>query len=145
MASASAMLEVPRGTRSEEGLRLNTRVGIQYLEAWLRGVGAVPLYNLMEDAATAEISRSQIWQWLRWNVELNDGRHVTPELVEHVIADEMGVIAQEVGEARVAQGRFDEARDLFASLAFAEEIPEFLTTVAYDRLVTPDTKPVSPT
>ena len=136
--SAHAMLEVPSGTRTEDGLRHNARVGIQYIEAWLRGVGAVPLYNLMEDAATAEISRSQLWQWLHWNAVLGDGRRVTRELVEHVITDEMDVIAREVGEARVAQGRFDEARDLFASLVFADEIPEFLTTVAYERLVTQD-------
>jgi malate synthase len=76
--TAASLLEVPRGERTEAGLRLNARVGIQYIEAWLRGTGAVPLYNLMEDAATAEISRSQVWQWLRWNVALDDGRRVTP-------------------------------------------------------------------
>jgi malate synthase len=132
--AAAALLEVPRGERTETGLRLNTRVGIQYIEAWLRGTGAVPLYNLMEDAATAEISRSQVWQWLRWSVMLEDGRRVTPELVQRVIADEMLVIATEVGEERMTGGRFDEARELFAGLVFAKEIPEFLTTVAYDRL-----------
>jgi malate synthase len=132
--AAAALLEVPRGERTETGLRLNTRVGIQYIEAWLRGTGAVPLYNLMEDAATAEISRSQVWQWLRWSVMLEDGRRVTPELVQRVIADEMLVIATEVGEDRMTGGRFDEARELFAGLVFAKEIPEFLTTVAYDRL-----------
>jgi len=136
--TAAAILEVPDGQRSEAGLRLNTRVGIQYIEAWLRGVGAVPLYNLMEDAATAEISRSQVWQWLHWSVALDDGRRVTRELVEHVIADEMDVIADEVGETRISSGQFDTARDLFAGLVFAEEFPEFLTTVAYDRLVSSD-------
>ncbi len=142
-ASAAAMLEAPVGARTEAGLRHNARVGIQYIEAWLRGVGAVPLYNLMEDAATAEISRSQVWQWLRWNVALEDGRRVTPELVERTIADELRVIAQEVGEARMESGRFDEARELFAGLVFAKEIPEFLTTVAYDRLVTTASNSVS--
>jgi malate synthase len=136
--TAGALLEVPRGDRTESGLRLNARVGIQYIEAWLRGIGAVPLYNLMEDAATAEISRSQVWQWLHWNVALDDGRRVTRELVEHVIADEMEVIAAEVGETRISSGQFDAARDLFAGLVFAEEFPEFLTTVAYDRLVSSD-------
>ncbi|MGQ0640436.1 MAG: malate synthase A [Gemmatimonadaceae bacterium] len=133
-ASAAQLLEVPKGERTEAGLRHNARVGIQYIEAWLRGVGAVPLYNLMEDAATAEISRSQVWQWLRWNVALDDGRRVTPELVEQAIEDEMGVIANEVGDERMTNGRFDEARELFAGLVFAQEIPEFLTTVAYDCL-----------
>lgn len=137
--SSAAMLEVPTGTRTEGGLRHNARVGIQYIEAWLRGVGAVPLYNLMEDAATAEISRSQVWQWLHWRTPLNDGRRITPELVEQTIADEMVVIANEVGDARMSSGRFDEARDLFAELVFAKELPEFLTTVAYDRLLTLDT------
>ena len=83
--SSAAMLEVPTGTRTEAGLRHNARVGIQYIEAWLRGMGAVPLYNLMEDAATAEISRSQVWQWLHWGAALDDGRRVTPELVEQMI------------------------------------------------------------
>ncbi len=140
-ASAASMLEAPVGARTESGLRHNARVGIQYIEAWLRGVGAVPLYNLMEDAATAEISRSQVWQWLRWNVALKDGRRVTPELVDQTIADEMRVIAQEVGEARMESGRFDEARELFAGLVFAKEIPEFLTTIAYDRITTTDSNP----
>jgi malate synthase len=135
--TASEMLAVPAGERTEAGLRLNARVGIQYIEAWLRGIGAVPLYNLMEDAATAEISRSQVWQWLRWNATLADGRRVTPELVEDTIADEMGGIAAELGDERMSTGRFSEARELFTSLVFAKEIPEFLTTVAYDRLVQP--------
>jgi malate synthase len=141
--TAAALTEVPSGTRTEAGLRLNARVGIQYIEAWLRGVGAVPLYNLMEDAATAEISRSQVWQWLRWNAALDDGRRVTPELVEGVLTDEMHVIAQEVGDERMARGRFDEARELFAGLVFAKDIPEFLTTVAYDRLDVSDSNVVS--
>ena len=140
-AYAADLLQAPVGARTEAGLRHNARVGIQYIEAWLRGVGAVPLYNLMEDAATAEISRSQMWQWLRWKVELEDGRRVTPELVEQTIADEMRVIAQEVGEARMEGGRFDEARELFAGLVFANEIPEFLTTIAYDRITTTDSNP----
>ncbi|MGQ0537486.1 MAG: malate synthase A [Gemmatimonadaceae bacterium] len=132
----AALLAAPKGDRTEAGLRLNARVGIQYIEAWLRGVGAVPLYNLMEDAATAEISRSQVWQWLHHGASLDDGRRVTPELVEHVIEDEMGVIAGEVGEARIADGRFADARTLFSRLVLAPELEEFLTTAAYDRLVT---------
>jgi malate synthase len=136
-----ALLSVPHGARTEEGLRHNARVGIQYIEAWLRGVGAVPLYNLMEDAATAEISRSQVWQWLRWQVELSDGRRVTPELVQRVIDDEMRVIAEEVGPDRVHGGRFEDARDVFTGLVFADQMPEFLTSLAYDRLVMSGSNP----
>jgi malate synthase len=132
--STDELLEVPQGERTERGLRLNVRVGIQYIEAWLRGIGAVPLYNLMEDAATAEISRTQVWQWRHWGVALDDGRRVTPELVERVIADEMQVIAEEVGEQRTSRGRFPEARELFTSLALAPELADFLTLAAYERL-----------
>src|SRR6266853_642327 len=100
-ASAADLLEVPRGTRTEEGLRLNVRVGIQYTEAWLRGNGCVPLYNLMEDAATAEISRSQVWQWIRHGATLQDGRRVTPELFQEIVNDEMKRIAGAVGPDRI--------------------------------------------
>lgn len=137
VADREALLEVPFGSRTEEGLRLNVRVGIQYIEAWLRGQGAVPLYNLMEDAATAEISRAQVWQWVRWEASLDDDRRVTPSLVEDVIATEMERIAGEVGEERMRTGRFHDARELFTSLALATEMPEFLTLLAYDILDAP--------
>ena len=81
--------KVHEGERTEAGLRENIRVGVQYIEAWLRGRGAVPLYNLMEDAATAEISRAQIWQWLHLKAKLDDGRVVTPDLFRATLADEM--------------------------------------------------------
>src|SRR5437867_9837581 len=95
--TAADLLQVPQGTRTEEGLRLNVRVGIQYIESWLRGNGCVPLYSLMEDAATAEISRAQVWQWLRHGAALEDGRRVTPELIGSVIDDEMKTIESELG------------------------------------------------
>ncbi len=131
---AGALLAIPEGTRTEVGLRLNVRVGIQYLEAWLRGLGAVPLYNMMEGAATAEISRAQVWQWLHWEATLEDGRPVTPSLVRQVIAEEMQVVAGEIGGARIASGRFDEARELFTALCTADELDDFLTISAYERL-----------
>jgi malate synthase len=133
---AADLLEIPSGTRTEAGLRLNVRVGIRYLEAWLRGVGCVPLYHLMEDAATAEISRTQIWQWLRHGAELDDGRSIDPKLVRTTIAEEMSVIADEVGEATFHGGRFDAAAGLFAELCFADELAEFLTLGAYEILIT---------
>jgi malate synthase len=132
--SVTELLAIPSGTRTEAGLRMNVRVGIRYLEAWLRGAGAVPLYNLMEDAATAEISRAQVWQWTRWGVRLESGRRVTPQFVEQVVEEEMHGIASATGSARVSSGRFAEARALFTELVLAHELEEFFTTVAYERL-----------
>ncbi|MFN2572377.1 MAG: malate synthase A [Gemmatimonadales bacterium] len=119
------LLTVPDGDITEAGLRLNVDVGIQYLESWLRGVGCVPIYNLMEDAATAEISRSQVWQWVRHGARLADGRTVTRQLVESIIAEEM---QQKQG------GTFALAAELFGQLVTGAEFPEFLTLVAYAHL-----------
>jgi malate synthase len=132
--AAADLLQVPTGTRTEDGLRLNVRVGIQYLEAWLRGNGCVPLYNLMEDAATAEISRTQVWQWVRHGVALEDGRRVTPDVVRHTIDDEMKRIEREVGSERFSGGRFPEARAIFERLSTAGTLEEFLTLPAYEAL-----------
>jgi len=132
--SAPDLLQVPQGTRTEEGLRLNVRVGIQYIESWLRGNGCVPLYSLMEDAATAEISRAQVWQWLRHGATLEDGRRVTPELIRSVIDDEMKRIEGEVGSARFTAGRFEEARSLFEKISTAPTLETFLTLPAYEAL-----------
>ncbi len=132
--TAADLLQVPQGSRTESGLRLNVRVGIRYLEAWLRGIGAVPLYHLMEDAATAEISRTQVWQWIHDRAALDDGTVVTRELVERVIDDEMKRIGDEVGQAQFTTGRFPEARDLFARLVTADQLEEFLTLAAYPLL-----------
>ena len=140
--TAADLLRVPVGTRTEEGLRHNVRVGVQYIESWLRGAGCVPLYHLMEDAATAEISRAQVWQWLRHRARLDDsGDVVTPELLDRIVDEEMIRIENEVGERHVRAGRFAEARALFVQLATADTIADFLTTAAYDALddVTPRT------
>src|SRR5216684_139450 len=100
------LLQVPPGEISEQGLRLNVDVGIQYLESWLRGNGCVPIYNLMEDAATAEISRAQVWQWLRHGARLSDGRSVTRELVTQTIAEELAKQKERFGAARFDSGKF---------------------------------------
>jgi malate synthase len=136
--TAADLLELPRGTRTEEGLRLNIRVGIQYLEAWLRGNGCVPLYNLMEDAATAEISRSQVWQWIRHGARLTDGRTIDAGLLRRMADDEMKRIESEVGVDRFRTGRFPEARGLFERLSTQEKLEEFLTLPAYEMLEATD-------
>ena len=128
------LLEVHTGTKSDNGLRENFRVGVQYIEAWLRGRGAVPLYNLMEDAATAEISRAQVWQWIKYGVALEGGARATPELFERLLEEEMARIADEVGADAFAAGRFAEARALFRELSLAPVFEEFLTLPAYDLL-----------
>ena len=98
---------------TEQGLRTNVSVGVQYLEAWLRGSGAVPIFNLMEDAATAEISRAQVWQWIRHpRGVLNDGRKVTKELFRSVLDEELEKIKTSIGAERYAKGKFDIARAL---------------------------------
>ena len=124
------LLQPHEGTRSEEGLRVNIRVGVQYIEAWLRGNGAVPLYNLMEDAATAEISRTQNWQWLHYGATLVDGRRVTAELAEECLADEMAKLKAALGDT-YAKGRFDEAIALFKQLVLSDKLEAFLTLPAY--------------
>ena len=133
--TAADLCRMPRGKRTEDGLRHNVRVGVQYLEAWLRGQGCVPLYDLMEDAATAEISRTQVWQWIRRRASLDDGRVVTPELVNRIIDDEMTRLHDAQAEDRVEHGRFAEARELFEQLTLAESCRDFLTLDAYEQLV----------
>jgi malate synthase len=113
------LLRVPEGTRTEEGLRHNVRVGVRYLEAWLRGQGCVPLFNLMEDAATAEISRAQVWQQVRHGL-------VSAERLDQVMREELPA---------TSEGRFDEARALFRALSTAAEFEPFLTVPAYQRLL----------
>jgi malate synthase len=125
------MIKLHDGARSEAGLRENIRVGVQYLEAWLRGRGAVPLYNLMEDAATAEISRAQVWQWLHLKAKLDDGRVVTPELFKAIFADEMAKVRAALGPAVYDKGRFAEATKLFEDMSLAPTFEEFLTLPAY--------------
>jgi malate synthase len=126
------LLEVTPGTRTEAGLRHNVRVGIQYLESWLRGVGCVPIYNLMEDAATAEISRAQVWQWIKHQAPLDDGSTVSPDRLRTIVAEEMDRVHAEVGDERFSGGKFDEARGLFERLSLAPRFEEFLTLPAYE-------------
>ena len=132
--SREELLRVHGGARTERGLRENIRVGVQYIEAWLRGRGAVPLYNLMEDAATAEISRAQVWQWIRLRAPLDDGRTVTRGLFDQVLNDEMGTLRRTLGEEVYDAGRFPEAIKLFAEMSLAEDFEEFLTLPAYRML-----------
>jgi malate synthase len=133
--TAAQLLDVAStpGQATEAGLRANVSVGIQYVESWLRGAGAAAIDGLMEDAATAEISRSQVWQWLHSGVTLADGQRVTAELVHRVVEEEMAALAAARGDA-FAAGRWDEARELFTQLATADEYADFLTVPAYERM-----------
>ncbi|CAA7392305.1 malate synthase A [Chryseobacterium fistulae] len=125
------LLQVPKGDVTEKGIRKNINVGILYIESWLMGVGAAALYNLMEDAATAEISRTQIWQWLKNKVVLNDDRILTKEMIVQWEAEEMRNIEEYVGAERFKNGKFNLAKELFNELIFAEEFEEFLTLKLY--------------
>jgi malate synthase len=135
---AGDLLAIPAtpGEATEAGLRSNVNVGIQYISSWLRGNGAAGIYGLMEDAATAEISRSQAWQWIRHDVSLADGRTVTPELVRSLEAEELERIRNEVGDDEwfFSEGRPDVSRGLFEEVALGGEFVEFLTLPAYERL-----------
>ena len=134
VVTESDLLEVPTGKITEAGFRGNISVGIQYIESWLRGQGCVPLYNLMEDAATAEISRAQVWQWLRHGAQLDDGRVIDRALFDQTMSEETAGLQQELGEERFTGGRFEEAIALFADLSTAEDFEEFLTLPAYSLL-----------
>lgn len=129
--SETDLLEVPKGTITEKGVRDNINVGILYVESWLMGTGAAALYNLMEDAATAEISRTQIWQWLKNEAKLEDGRTLTKNLVLDWQKEELEKIKQYVGENRYGKGRFELATKLFNELIFDENFEDFLTLKAY--------------
>ncbi len=132
-ASAADLLDlrVPDGTVTEAGLRANVAVAILYLESWLRGVGAAALFNLMEDAATAEIARSQIWQWISHGARLDGGDAVTRDLVERIVGEELVRIRDTLGAQRFEDGRFDEAIEILRTVALSEEFVEFLTLPAY--------------
>jgi malate synthase len=126
------MLRVHEGPRTEAGLRENIRVGVRYIEAWLRGRGAVPLYNLMEDAATAEISRAQIWQWIVQGAPLDDGRTVDRALFEATLDEEMAALRQALPDFDA--GAFPEAIRLFSAMTLSDRCEEFLTLPAYEAL-----------
>ncbi|MGQ0506750.1 MAG: malate synthase A, partial [Myxococcaceae bacterium] len=132
--SEAELVAVHSGERTEEGMRHNIRVGVQYLAAWLEGQGCVPLYNLMEDAATAEISRAQVWQWIHHGSKLSDGRTVTAELFKTLLSEEL----KRMDEATLPDGtplkRLGEAARLFEQLSVNKTFEEFLTLPAYERL-----------
>jgi malate synthase A len=137
--TASDLLAIPEGERTEEGLRHAIRVALRYLESWLRGQGCVPIYSLMEDAATAEICRAQVWQWLHHGTALADGSPVTPARFRRLLDDEVRKIHAELGEAAWQESQFVRARGLFERLATAAEFEEFLTLPAYGLLVGEET------
>jgi malate synthase len=137
-ASADALLDVAStpGSRTEEGLRSNVNVGIQYISSWLRGNGAAGIYGLMEDAATAEIARGQVWQWIRHEATLDDGRTITPDLVRELATSELERIRSEIGDDEwfEKEGRPDLSRSLFERVALSDDFVEFLTLPAYEEL-----------
>ncbi len=133
--NAADLLKVPEGTITEAGLRQNLNVGVGYLEAWLRGMGCVPLYYLMEDAATAEISRAQIWQWIRHQAKLADGRVIDKALCRKLLDEELRKLAFLAGPDAYAKGRYKDAAKIFDELIEAEHFPEFLTIPAYEQLI----------
>jgi malate synthase len=123
---AKDLLTVPKGPITEEGLRRNIDVGLQYLEAWLRGFGCVPIQNLMEDAATAEICRAQVWQWVKHEVRLDDGRPITPEMIRQIVAQET---------SKLPGARRALAAEIFEGMTTSADFAEFLTPQAYDYIV----------
>ncbi|MEE4111714.1 MAG: malate synthase A [Desulfobacteraceae bacterium] len=133
--TAADLLKVPAGTITEQGMRTNISVGIQYMANWLSGLGCVPLYNLMEDAATAEISRAQLWQWINHpDAALDDGRKITLDLFRSMMKEEMEKIRAEVGDTQFQQVKYDSAATLFDEIIAADDLAEFLTLKAYDHL-----------
>ena len=133
-ATAADLLTPVKGDISEGGLRQNVAVGLGYLESWLRGIGCVPLFNLMEDAATAEISRSQLWQWVHHKAHLKDGRVVDLALVGQVMDGELARMRAELSDAQFEASQYPEAASLLRALVQSQTFVEFLTLPAYDRL-----------
>jgi malate synthase len=134
--SAQQLIDVavPDGAITEAGLRLNVSVGIQYLESWLRGNGAAAINNLMEDAATAEISRSQVWQWIHHRARMREGAEVSADVVRRIEEEELAALRSSLGEEVYARGRYQEAREIFDRVALGENFEDFLTLPAYERL-----------
>ncbi len=134
--SREDLLRLPKGPITESGVRQNINVGVLYLEAWLAGLGCVPLYNLMEDAATAEISRTQLWQWIHHGAVLDDGRGLDAALYGRMRDEELASIRERLGEDRAAAGYLDRAARIFDELILADELADFLTIPAYQELLT---------
>lgn len=124
------LVEIPLGRLTEEGFVRNVDVALQYIESWLRGNGCVPIYNLMEDAATAEISRAQIWQWIRYNARLSNGKHVDRHMLTYAIWNVLNQTRQKLGAEGLASSKFERAAELLTSLSTGE-FQEFLTIAAY--------------
>lgn len=129
--TADQLLAPCEGERTEAGMRANICVAVQYIEAWISGNGCVPIYGLMEDAATAEISRASIWQWIHHQKTLSDGTPVTKTLFRQWLAEELMVIQEELGEHRYSSGRFDDAARLMEQITTSEELIDFLTLPGY--------------
>ncbi|OCJ36444.1 malate synthase A [Serratia sp. 14-2641] len=132
--TAAQLLEPCDGERTETGMRANIRVAVQYIEAWISGNGCVPIYGLMEDAATAEISRTSIWQWIHHEKSLSNGQQVTKALFRQMLQEEMQVVRKELGEARYHAGRFEEAAQLMERITTQDELIDFLTLPGYELL-----------
>jgi len=131
--TADDLLQIPEGTISEAGVRQNVAVGLGYVEAWLRGIGCVPLFNLMEDAATAEISRAQLWQWVHHNAVMEDGLPVTIKMVDAEIADELERAKAVVDATRYSA--YVRAAELMRELVRSPKFVDFLTVPAYERVI----------
>jgi malate synthase len=131
---AGDLLAVPDGEITLAGLEMNIDIGIQYLESWIGGNGCVPIYNLMEDAATAEISRTQVWQWVRHGARLADGRTIDAALVRRIVPQQLEKLRGVVGAARFEAGNFEKAASLFEEMSLTGDFPDFLTIPAYDCL-----------
>jgi malate synthase len=130
--SAADLLQVPKGKITQEGLRDNINIAVQYIAAWLGGNGCVPLNHLMEDAATAEISRAQVWQWVHQPTGvLDEGRNITYDLFKALLRDEMDKIRQQVGESAFEHGHYRRAAQLLDEITASDSFAPFLTSVAY--------------
>ncbi len=132
--SIAELVQVPDGSVTDSGLRGNIDVGVRYLEAWLGGNGCVPIHNLMEDAATAEISRAQLWQWIRHEVKTAEGNKITPQYIIDLIRNQRKIYQQELGDGYKSTN-FDKAIDLFQNMSLSEKCPDFLTLDAYESIL----------
>ncbi|MCH1928774.1 malate synthase A [Shewanella sp. A25] len=131
---ASELLQTCDGERTEQGMRLNIRIALQYLEAWISGNGCVPIYGLMEDAATAEISRASIWQWIQHGKSLSNGKLVTKQLFKDMLVEELANVKKEVGSDRFTHGKFTQAAVLLEDITTSDELVDFLTLPGYEML-----------
>jgi malate synthase len=128
------LLQPSEGTITEPGLRNNIEVSIQYLAVWLSGNGCVPIHHLMEDAATAEISRTQLWQWRRHGAELDDGRVIDDDLLRKLIEEESDTLVHKAGGDAAAADYYRQATQLIVDAVFTDDLPDFITSAAYERL-----------